>query len=197
MRLQKLPPPPSSSPRPAKLPGVHTPPDARARASSFRQVDTAFVGRLGLVPLAALGPNAALFNVVFFLCFTSLAVICVQSMAGAHSKGDAGTGGGDARPATAHGRPRTCRQLQHCAARRRSRPRPRPPASWLAADPAAARRRRAAVGTGRGFMTALTAAAGVGVVVTALLVSAPETVLSMFQTNAEMMADARVYCMIR
>jgi len=70
--------------------GVCEQPTARRPPPPRPQVDTAFVGRLGLVPLASLGPNAALFNVVFFLCFTSLAVICVQSMASAHSRGDAG-----------------------------------------------------------------------------------------------------------
>jgi hypothetical protein len=42
------------------------------------QVDTAFVGRLGLLQLAALGPNAALFNVLFFLGFTALGVVGCQ-----------------------------------------------------------------------------------------------------------------------
>jgi hypothetical protein len=51
-------------------------------------VDTAFVGRLGLLQLAALGPNAALFNVLFFLGFTALAVVATDQMASANSKGD-------------------------------------------------------------------------------------------------------------
>lgn len=46
------------------------------------------MGRLGLVPLAALGPNGALFNVIYFLCFTPLAVLCTQNMAAANSRGD-------------------------------------------------------------------------------------------------------------
>jgi len=36
------------------------------------------VGRLGTTPLAALGSNGALFNCLFFLFFTALAVICTQ-----------------------------------------------------------------------------------------------------------------------
>lgn len=51
-------------------------------------MDTAFVGRLGLLQLAALGPNAALFNVLFFLGFTALAVVATDQMASANSKGD-------------------------------------------------------------------------------------------------------------
>jgi Na+-driven multidrug efflux pump len=105
-------------------------------------VDTAFVGRLGLLPLAALGPNAALFNVIFFLCFTPLAVICTQNMAAANSKGD----------------------LE---------------------------------GVGRGFLQALAAMAGVSSILVLLLVLAPESVLGVFQTNADIMPFARTYCVIR
>jgi hypothetical protein len=56
---------------------------------SPRQVDTAMVGRLGTEPLAALASNGALFNCLFFLFFTALAVICTQAMAAAHARGDA------------------------------------------------------------------------------------------------------------
>ncbi|KAI8469315.1 MAG: hypothetical protein J3K34DRAFT_513727, partial [Monoraphidium minutum] len=52
-------------------------------------VDTAMVGRLGTAPLAALGSNGALFNCLFFLFFTALAVIATQAMAAAHARGDA------------------------------------------------------------------------------------------------------------
>jgi hypothetical protein len=53
------------------------------------------VGRLGTAPLAALGSNGALFNCLFFLFFTALAVICTQAMAAAHARGDgAGVGRG-------------------------------------------------------------------------------------------------------
>jgi hypothetical protein len=59
------------------------------------KVDTAMVGRLGTTPLAALGSNGALFNCMFFLFFTALAVICTQAMAQAHARGDrAGVGRG-------------------------------------------------------------------------------------------------------
>jgi len=51
-------------------------------------IDTAFVGRLGLVPLAALGPNAALFNVIFFLAFMAIAVVTTDLMASANARGD-------------------------------------------------------------------------------------------------------------
>lgn len=106
------------------------------------QVDTAFVGRLGLVQLAALGPNAALYNVIFFLFFTALAVICTQAMASANSRGDA-------------------------------------------------------EGVGRGFVQALAATTPVSLILVLLLVMAPEQVLGLFQTNAEMMPYAKTYCVIR
>eukprot|EP00877_Chromochloris_zofingiensis_P010786 jgi/Chrzof1/5961/Cz16g21310.t1 len=105
-------------------------------------VDTAFVGRLGLVQLAALGPNAALYNVIFFLFFTALAVICTQAMASANSRGDA-------------------------------------------------------EGVGRGFVQALAATTPVSLILVLLLVMAPEQVLGLFQTNAEMMPYAKTYCVIR
>lgn len=37
-------------------------------------IDTAFVSRCGVLSLAALGPNTALFNVIFFIGFMALAV---------------------------------------------------------------------------------------------------------------------------
>ena len=52
-------------------------------------VDTAFVGRLGAHELAALGSNGALFNSLFFLFFTALAVLTTRAMAPAHARGDA------------------------------------------------------------------------------------------------------------
>ncbi|WIA21753.1 hypothetical protein OEZ85_000915 [Tetradesmus obliquus] len=52
-------------------------------------VDTYFSGQLGTTALAALGSNGALFSVMYFLCFTALAVLCTQAMASANSRGDA------------------------------------------------------------------------------------------------------------
>lgn len=52
------------------------------------QVDTAFVGRLGVLQLAALGPNGALFNVVFFLGFSALGVVATNQISAAHGAGD-------------------------------------------------------------------------------------------------------------
>lgn len=52
------------------------------------QVDTAFVGRLGVLPLAALGPNAALFNVVFFIGFSALGVVATNQISAAYGCGD-------------------------------------------------------------------------------------------------------------
>ena len=52
------------------------------------QVDTAFVGRLGVLPLAALGPNAALFNVVFFIGFSALGVVATNQISSAYGCGD-------------------------------------------------------------------------------------------------------------
>ncbi|CAG9467636.1 unnamed protein product [Pedinophyceae sp. YPF-701] len=51
-------------------------------------VDTAFVGTLGVVQLAALGPNAALFNVVFFIAFMAMAVVTTDQIASANSRKD-------------------------------------------------------------------------------------------------------------
>eukprot|EP00892_Ulva_mutabilis_P008551 jgi/Ulvmu1/6068/UM027_0046.1 len=51
-------------------------------------VDTAFVGRLGVLPLAALGPNAALFNVVFFIGFSALGVVATNQISAAYGCGD-------------------------------------------------------------------------------------------------------------
>lgn len=52
------------------------------------QVDTAFVGRLGVLQLAALGPNGALFNVVFFLGFSALGVVATNQISAAHGASD-------------------------------------------------------------------------------------------------------------
>lgn len=41
-------------------------------------VDSYYAGRLGTTALAALGSNGALFSVLYFLCFTALAVLCTQ-----------------------------------------------------------------------------------------------------------------------
>jgi len=51
-------------------------------------VDTAFVARLGTVHLASLGPNAALYNMIFFISFMAMAVVTTDQMASANSKGD-------------------------------------------------------------------------------------------------------------
>lgn len=51
-------------------------------------VDTAFVAKLGLVQLAALGPNAALFNVIFFIAFMAMAVVTTDQMAQANARRD-------------------------------------------------------------------------------------------------------------
>jgi hypothetical protein len=85
-------------------------------------VDTAFVGRLGLLQLAALGPNAALFNVLFFLGFTALAVVrglggagrggcccCMAPLAHEHAILALGAAEHSARPA-----PRQLRACQGC-----------------------------------------------------------------------------------
>lgn len=37
-----------------------------------------YAGKLGTTALAALGSNGALFSVLYFLCFTALAVLCTQ-----------------------------------------------------------------------------------------------------------------------
>lgn len=52
-------------------------------------VDTYYAGKLGTTALAALGANGALYSVIYFLCFTALAVLCTQAMAAANSRGDA------------------------------------------------------------------------------------------------------------
>lgn len=49
-------------------------------------VDTYYAGKLGTTALAALGSNGALFSVMYFLCFTALAVLCTQAMAAANSR---------------------------------------------------------------------------------------------------------------
>jgi Na+-driven multidrug efflux pump len=95
-----------------------------------------------LVPLAALGPNAALFSALYFLFFTALSVICTQAMAAANSRGDA-------------------------------------------------------EGIGRGLVHALAASLAISVPLALLLILFPEPVLTFFQTNAEIMADARTYARIR
>lgn len=41
-------------------------------------VDSYYAGKLGTTALAALGSNGALFSVLYFLCFTALAVLCTQ-----------------------------------------------------------------------------------------------------------------------
>jgi Na+-driven multidrug efflux pump len=41
-------------------------------------VDSYYAGKLGTTSLAALGSNGALFSVLYFLCFTALAVLCTQ-----------------------------------------------------------------------------------------------------------------------
>lgn len=51
-------------------------------------VDTYYSGKLGTTALAALGANGALYSVIYFLCFTALAVLCTQAMAAANSRGD-------------------------------------------------------------------------------------------------------------
>jgi len=50
-------------------------------------VDTAFMGRCGVVSLAALGPNAALFNVYAPLaaCVTCTALHCSDAVCGAEA----------------------------------------------------------------------------------------------------------------
>ncbi|KAF6257725.1 hypothetical protein COO60DRAFT_1203376 [Scenedesmus sp. NREL 46B-D3] len=105
-------------------------------------VDTYFAGKLGTTALAALGSNGALFSVMYFLCFTALAVLCTQAMAAANSRGDA-------------------------------------------------------EGVGRGFLQALAATAVVSGLLVALLLAAPEQLLGVFATNAEVMPHARTYAMIR
>lgn len=45
-------------------------------------VDSYYAGKLGTTALAALGSNGALFSVLYFLCFTALAVLCTQVRAG-------------------------------------------------------------------------------------------------------------------
>jgi len=51
-------------------------------------VDTAFVSKLGLVQLAALGPNTAMFNVIFFISFMAMAVVTTDQVASANAKKD-------------------------------------------------------------------------------------------------------------
>jgi hypothetical protein len=41
-------------------------------------VDSYYAGKLGTTALAALGSNGALFSVLYFLCFTALAVLTTQ-----------------------------------------------------------------------------------------------------------------------
>ena len=55
-------------------------------------VDTAFVGRLGTTPLAALGINAALFNMAFFV-FTFLAYGATPLISHALARGDSEAAG--------------------------------------------------------------------------------------------------------
>ncbi len=55
-------------------------------------VDTAFVGRLGTIELAALGVNTALFGFAFFV-FNFLAYATTPLVAGAVGRGDRGTAG--------------------------------------------------------------------------------------------------------
>lgn len=54
-----------------------------------------------------------------------------------------------------------------------------------------------AEGVGRGFLQALAATAVVSALLVGLLLTAPETLLGFFQTNAEVMPYAKTYCMIR
>lgn len=105
-------------------------------------VDTAFVAKLGLVQLAALGPNAALFNVIFFIAFMAMAVVTTDQMAQANARKDP-------------------------------------------------------EGVGRGFFTSITMAIVLGLVCMGIIAAFPEPVLTLFQTNAEMMADAKTYAVIR
>jgi Na+-driven multidrug efflux pump len=57
------------------------------------QVDTAFVGQLGVLPLASLGRNAALFNVVFFIGFAAVGVAATNLISAAHGAGNRAAAG--------------------------------------------------------------------------------------------------------
>ena len=46
------------------------------------------MAKLGLVQLAALGPNSALFNVIFFIAFMAMAVVTTDQMAQANARQD-------------------------------------------------------------------------------------------------------------
>lgn len=52
-------------------------------------------------------------------------------------------------------------------------------------------------GCGRGFIQAVAATLVVSSVLVCVLLSMPETLLGMFQTDAEVLALAKTYCMIR
>lgn len=52
-------------------------------------------------------------------------------------------------------------------------------------------------GCGRGFIQAATATLVVSCVLVCVLLSAPEQLLGMFQNDAEVLALAKTYCMIR
>lgn len=52
-------------------------------------------------------------------------------------------------------------------------------------------------GCGRGFIQAMTATLLVSCVLVCVLLSAPETLLGLFQTDEEVLALAKTYCMIR
>lgn len=52
-------------------------------------------------------------------------------------------------------------------------------------------------GCGRGFIQAVTASLIVSSVLVVVLLSMPETLLGLFQTDAEVLALAKTYCMIR
>lgn len=62
----------ASAPSPCPLHLAHTSTPAPSLSPCY------LAGKLGTTALAALGSNGALFSVLYFLCFTALAVLCTQ-----------------------------------------------------------------------------------------------------------------------
>jgi Na+-driven multidrug efflux pump len=151
------------------------------------------VGQLGVLPLAALGPNAALFNVVFFVGFSALGVVATNQISAAYGADDAAAAGrgliissivsivmgahhthSDVR----EGSP-ACLQLRNVT-------------SLFSTPRVFAMRRRETLHQSLIFTITCTGGA-----ITALLLAAPVEALQLFQTNAEMMPYAKTYCVIR
>ena len=134
-------------------------------------VDTAFVARLGTVHLASLGPNAALYNMIFFISFM------------------VSRGRGPGRfPAARVGLPEPRPLLP-----------PSQAMAVVTTDQMASANSKGDVrGVGRAFFTSATTSLLVGLVCCAAIVAFPEAILrGFFQVNDEMMGPAKVYAVIR